>query len=299
MKAVKELLNGPYIGIFLCPLIRKTNLEKLRTKSDLKNRNFRNRNIETRLKKLPWHVLLIEMLQQLFYRSTCSDYSWVCFLLRTALQFPYQLCDYVLSCVHLCLTVVFYTLNASERKAGRFRVTIDVIVAKIKVSPSLLPPHASPWHPGGRRLEMIARRRSGDRWRRSPTPNNAGQTPCRCLVCSQSPPGGVGRAALPLGIAANCSWWQVPHVMERWGCRPLAADTTSRGPPARRVKSETDLFGGRAGVWCPLPGSSPLGAVITAECVSRRPALIGLSLSSRCRSGRGWPLWGCHGDWAI
>lgn len=36
-----------------------------------------------------------------------------------------------------------------------------------------------------------------------------------------------------------------------------------------------------AGEWCPLPGSSLLRAVITADCMSQRPALIGLSLSMR------------------
>ena len=71
-----------------------------------------------------------------------------------------------------------------------------------------------------------------------------------------------------------------------------------QGPGSSRLfgdGSRWDL----AGVWCPLPGSSLLRAVITADCMSQRPALIGLSLSVRWRRGRGWPLWGCHGDWAI
>lgn len=42
-----------------------------------------------------------------------------------------------------------------------------------------------------------------------------------------------------------------------------------------------------AGVYCPLPGSSLLRAVIIADCMSQRPALIGLSLSMRWGGGGG------------
>lgn len=42
-----------------------------------------------------------------------------------------------------------------------------------------------------------------------------------------------------------------------------------------------------AGGWCPLHGSSLLRAVITADCMSHRPALIGLSLSMCWGGGAG------------
>lgn len=60
-------------------------------------------------------------------------------------------------------------------------------------------------------------------------------------------------------------------------------DTRAAGALAPPVSLETDLVGPRRAVRCLLAGSSPLRAVITADCVSQRLALIGLSLSVRWR----------------
>lgn len=73
------------------------------------------------------------------------------------------------------------------------------------------------------------------------------------------------------------------------------------GPPgAGPVCLEMDLGWDPAGVWLPPPPPpclAPLflGAVITADCMSQRPALIGLSLSMHL--GVGWGESGGRGGW--
>ena len=102
----------------------------------------------------------------------------------------------------------------------------------------------------------------------------------------ESPLGGVVCAALFVGITANCSGWQVPHVLEGWGCRARGASMTCRAVGSSRLLGDGSCWD-PAGVWCPPPGSSLLRAVITADCMSQRPALIGLSLSVRGQGGAG------------
>lgn len=91
-----------------------------------------------------------------------------------------------------------------------------------------------------------------DRWWRSPAENNTGQSTCQRMICAQSPLGVVVCTRLSVGITAHCVWWQVPHVMERWGCGVFKADMTSRG------RGSMCLFGDGscwdfAGVWSPPP----------------------------------------------
>lgn len=111
-------------------------------------------------------------------------------------------------------------------------------------------PRKRPWEDKGE-----PRRLTSDEDLRSQT--NGGQSTCRSLICARGPSG---------RCFGRYSCWQLLVSLGRRRDQQepscLSGDGSGR-VPTRRL----------------LAGSSPLRAVITADCVSRRLALIGLSLS--------------------
>lgn len=180
----------------------------------------------------------------------------------------------------LCRIICVYTLNVTDR--------VPHLISSLPRLESVFTPpvplylsellHA---FPKGCRLErIIAKLCVCDKWWRSLTQNNTGQLTCRSLICAQSPLGGVVCTAL----SAVASLLLMAGVIGGMGLSSMRRTHDLQG------LGSSCLFGDGScwdpvSVWCPLPGSSLLRAVITADCMSQCPALIGLSLSMRWGEG--------------
>lgn len=146
------------------------------------------------------------------------------------------------------------------------------LMSSLRLESASLPPAVSPclysnriesysFSQRKRAWEDLGKPHTRSKWWRSPTRTNRGQSTCRSLICARGPSGWCVALTILNGSCLE-SLGRTHEQQERW-LLLLAWRWIWSGRDAR----------------CLLAGSSPLRAVITADCVSQRLALIGLSLS--------------------